>query len=115
NGAFNPAKDAPSTTVIKGASVTVTPVLNPETNKTGILCSAATHVSDLDMMGGWTEGALIQTVCDMQVQYCRQMFAAVVDVLKDTSDLQIIEAAPLSGKPSDQAEDLLDTLALNLP
>ncbi|EOK4668727.1 hypothetical protein ACJQUH_004408, partial [Shigella flexneri] len=77
--------------------------------------SAATHVSDLDMMGGWTEGALIQTVCDMQVQYCRQMFAAVVDVLKDTSDLQIIEAAPLSGKPSDQAEDLLDTLALNLP
>lgn len=43
------------------------------------------------------------------------MFAAVVDVLKDTPDLQIIEAAPLSGKPSDQAEDLLDTLALNLP
>lgn len=115
NGAFNPAKDAPSTTAITGASVTVTPVLNPETNKTGILCSAATHVSDFDMMGGWTEGALIQTVGDMQVQYCRQMFAAVVDVLKDTPDLQVIEAAPLSGKPSDQAEDLLDSLALNLP
>lgn len=61
NGAFNPAKNAPSTTAITGASVTVTPVLNPETNKTGILCSAATHVSDFDMMGGWTEGALIQT------------------------------------------------------
>lgn len=115
NGAFNPAKDAPSTTAITGASVTVNPVLNPETNKTGILCSAATHVSDFDMMGGWTEGALIQTVGDMQVQYCRQMFAAVVDVLKDTPDLQVIEAAPLSGKPSDQAEDLLDILALNLP
>ncbi|MEQ9920956.1 hypothetical protein ABRQ09_08860 [Pectobacterium brasiliense] len=115
NGAFNPAEDAPTTSAITGASVTVTPLLNPETNKTGILCSAATHVSDFDMMGGWTEGALIQTVEDMQIQYCRQMFAAVVDVLKDTPDLQVIEATPLNGKPSDQAEDLLDILALNLP
>lgn len=115
NGAFNPAKDAPTTTAITGASVTITPLLNAETNKTGILCSAATYVSDFDMMGGWTVGALSQTVGDMQAQYCRQMFAAVVDVLKDTPDLQVINAAPLSGKPSDQAEDLLDILAINLP
>lgn len=115
NGKFNPEVDAPTVEAVSGASVTVTPVLNAETNKSGILCSAATHVSDFDMMGGWTEGALVQTVSDMQVQYCRQMFAAVIDTLKDTPDLQVISVAPLTGKPADQAEDLLDYLAVNLP
>ena len=115
NGQYDTSSDAPPVTAIKGASVTVTPVLNPKTNKTGILCSAATHVSDFDMMGGWTSGALMQTVHDLQIQYCRQMMAAVVDVLKDTPDLQVINTPALTGKPAEQAEDLLDALAVSLP
>lgn len=115
NKLANRLVDAPAATAITGSAVVVTPVLNPESAKSGILCSAATHVSDFDMMAGWTEGSLYQTVSDMQSQFCRIMFGKVAEVLAATPDLQVIKAPALSGKPRDIAEDILDTLSLNLP
>lgn len=115
NGAFNPSEDAPTAKAIAGSAVVVSPVLNPETNKSGVMVSAATHISDFDMMGGWTHGSLAQSVDNMIYQYNRKMFTAMADVLAGTPDLQTIEYAKLSGKPQDQAEDVLDALSLNLP
>lgn len=115
NGKFNPADDAPTAKAISGSSVVVTPVLNPETSKTGIMVSAATTINDFDMMGGWTRGSLSQSVDNLIDQYNRKMFAAIVKVLAATPDLQTVEYTKLSGKPQDQAEDILDALALNLP
>ena len=106
----------PTGKAIAGSSVMVAPVLNGEDNtKTGILCSLATHVSDFDMMGGWTKGSLTQTVGNMQMQFCRVLAGNVAKVLAKTPDLVTFEAGSLSVKPKDAAEDLLDALAVNLP
>lgn len=115
NGKFDPSTDAPTAEAVKGSSVMVTPVLDKSTNKSGLLVSASTVVSDFDMMGGWTHGSLSQSVDNMIDQFNRKTFAAIAEVLADTPDLQTIEYAKLSGKPQDQAEDVLDALALNLP
>lgn len=114
-GAFNTADDAPTAQAIKGNSVTVTPLLPAGLNKTGVLVSMATFVSDFDMMGGWTEGALTASVENLRNQYCRRMFGAVAQVLAGTPDLQTSHYDKLTGKPASQAEDVLDALALNLP
>lgn len=106
----------PTGKAIAGSSVMVARVLNGEDNtKTGILCSLATHVSDFDMMGGWTKGSLTQTVSNMQMQFCRVLAGNVAKVLAKTPDLVTFEAGSLSVKPQDAAEDLLDALAVNLP
>lgn len=115
DGKFDPLTDAPTAEAVKGSSVMVTPVLDKSTNKSGLLVSASTVVSDFDMMGGWTHGSLSQSVNNMIDQFNRKTFAAIAEVLADTADLQTIEYTKLSGKPQDQAEDVLDALALNLP
>jgi len=115
NGKFNPSEDAPTAKAVAGSTVMVSPVLNPTSNKSGVMVSAVTHISDFEMMGGWTHGALTQSVSNMMYQYNRKMFTAIADVLADTPDLQTIAYTKLSGKPQDQAEDVLDALALNLP
>lgn len=106
----------PKVKAIAGSSVMVAPVLHGEDKtKTGIMCSTATHVSDFDMMGGWTEGSLHQTVSNMQLQMCRILAGNVAKVLAQTPDLVTFECDELSTKPADAAEDLLDALAVNLP
>ncbi|QRN34924.1 hypothetical protein [Pectobacterium brasiliense] len=118
---FNPSgkrdrSNLPTAKAIAGAAVMVAPVLHGDDNtQTGILCSTATHVSDFDMMGGWTDGSLRQTVANMQLQFCRIMAGNVAKVLSKTPDLVTFECEALSSKPKDAAEDLLDYLAINLP
>lgn len=114
-GAFDPSKDAPTAKAVQGSSVTVTPLLPAGANKSGILVSMATFISDFDMIGGWTEGALQASVINLKDQYCRKMFGSVAKVLAGTPDLQTAHYDTLSGKPASQAEDVLDALALNLP
>lgn len=118
---FNPSgkldrSNLPTAKAIAGSAVMVAPVLHGDDNtQTGILCSTATHVSDFDMMGGWTDGSLRQTVANMQLQFCRIMAGNVAKVLSKTPDLITFECEALSSKPKDAAEDLLDYLAINLP
>ncbi|MFJ5401576.1 hypothetical protein [Pectobacterium sp. CHL-2024] len=118
---FNPngkldRSNLPTAKAIAGSAVMVAPVLHGDDNtQTGILCSTATHVSDFDMMGGWTDGSLRQTVANMQLQFCRIMAGNVAKVLSKTPDLVTFECEALSSKPKDAAEDLLDYLAINLP
>ncbi|GKW27879.1 hypothetical protein AB6D34_08860 [Pectobacterium brasiliense] len=118
---FNPSgkldrSNLPTAKAIAGSAVMVAPVLHGDDNtQTGILCSTATHVSDFDMMGGWTDGSLRQTVANMQLQFCRIMAGNVAKVLSKTPDLVTFECEALSSKPKDAAEDLLDYLAINLP
>ncbi|MDN4627833.1 hypothetical protein [Erwinia sp. PsM31] len=118
NGLFNPAEDAPTAKAIKGSAVMVSPLLVPNEDNaqnTGAFISAATFVSDFEMMGGYTHGALVQSVDNMIDQYNRLMFGKVAEVLAATPDLQTATYSKLTGKPADQAEDVLDALALNLP
>ncbi|HFJ4332455.1 TPA: hypothetical protein ACGUIF_004476 [Serratia liquefaciens] len=118
---FNPAgkldrSKLPTGKAIAGSPVMVSPVLHgDDKTETGILCSVATQVSDFDMMGGWTEGSLRQTVGNMQHQFCRVLAGNVAKVLANTPDLVTIPAGDLSVKPKDASEDLLDALAINLP
>ncbi|KFB88883.1 hypothetical protein CR62_23865 [Serratia grimesii] len=118
---FNPAgkldrSKLPTGKAIAGSPVMVSPVLHgDDKTETGILCSVATQVSDFDMMGGWTEGSLRQTVGNMQHQFCRVLAGNVAKVLAKTPDLVTIPVGDLSVKPKDAAEDLLDALAINLP
>ncbi|QHQ20681.1 hypothetical protein GMW71_10185 [Pectobacterium brasiliense] len=118
---FNPSgkrdrSNLPTAKAIAGSAVMVAPVLHGDDNtQTGVLCSTATHVSDFDMMGGWTDGSLHQTVANMQLQFCRVMAGNVAKVLSKTPDLVTFECDALSSKPKDAAEDLLDYLAINLP
>lgn len=118
---FNPQgkldrSNLPSAKAIAGSAAMVAPVLSGDDGtETGILCSLATHVSDFDMMGGWTEGSLVQTVGNMQIQFCRVLAGNVAKVLAKTPDLVTIKCDALSVKPKDAAEDLLDYLAIHLP
>lgn len=106
----------PTGKAIAGSAVMVAPVLSGDDGtESGILCSLATHVSDFDMMGGWTEGSLVQTVSNMQIQFCRVFAGNVAKVLSKTPDLVTFECDALSVKPKDAAEDLLDYLAIHLP
>ncbi|OSM98614.1 hypothetical protein AU490_12120 [Lonsdalea populi] len=106
----------PTAKAIAGSAVMVAPVLHGEDKtKTGIMCSVATHVSDYEMMAGWTAGSLTRTVTNMQYQMCRVLAGNVTKVLAETPDLVTIPCDKLSTKPSDAAEDLLDALAVNLP
>jgi len=118
NGLFNPAEDAPTAQAIQGSTVMVSPVLVPNSDNalnTGALVSATTHVSDFAMMGGYTYGSLSQAVDNMIYQYNRLMFGKVAEVISQAPDLQTATYGKLSGKPAEQAEDILDALALNLP
>ncbi|CCV46287.1 hypothetical protein [Yersinia enterocolitica] len=118
---FNPAgkldrSKLPKGKAIAGSSIMVAPVLHgDDKTESGILCSVATHVSDFDMMGGWTSGSLVQTVSNMQLQFCRVMSGKVAEVLSKTPDLVTIPCDALSTKPAEAAEDLLDALAINMP
>lgn len=116
NGVYNPDKNASTAQISGGSAVMVAPVVaDAESKETGILFSAITHVSDFAMMGGWTGAGLAATATDLVDQYLRSLTSNVVDALLDAPDLQSTAVGALSGKASVQADDILDTIAVNLP
>lgn len=80
-----------------------------------MLASAITHVPDFAMMGGWTGNSLMASSADLVDQYLRNLTSSVVDVLVDAPDLQSQHVGELTGTPREQADDILDTVAINLP
>ncbi|HCT8366169.1 TPA: hypothetical protein OT979_003326 [Klebsiella aerogenes] len=116
NGVYNPDVNAPTAEVKGGHSLMVHPsISDPDSKETGVLASAITHVSDFAMMGGWTGNSLMASSADLVDQYLRNLTSSVVDVLVDAPDLQSQYVGELSGAPSKLADDILDTVAINLP
>lgn len=119
NKPFDPAEDAPQVLIPADTTVMINPLLNPRPEAptaTGIMVSASTFVSDFNMMGGYTHGALEASVKDIKYQFEQKMFAQVAKVMYGNPDVNTYHAPSVTGKsPSSAAEVVIDWMTEYMP
>lgn len=111
---FNPTdryadKNKPTTKVKFGQMVTVDKATE------AVMFNHSVELYDFNMeTAGFTEASLENTLHQALVDVCASMTANCVAMLIDAKLTQKVEVDKPTGKPSEQAEDIIDLLSVNL-
>lgn len=110
---FDPRQTYDGRKVTKGLAVAGS-LVSMEAPKVGVLVSARISILDHTVQFGFTERSMAQTGDKLLNDLELTMAGKIAESLEGQPSVSKVYAGPLSGKPGQQAEDVLDLIAVHL-
>jgi len=110
---FDPRKNWDNQTISKG-EVLAGSVIFTEPTDTALVISKRFTILDHNLMAGWTEGSMLQTVEKLLRDIEHDAAGKIAGILSTAPSTEVVHETKPTGKPVEVAEDLIDILTMNV-